>query len=274
MNFKPEILLKIYLEGSLTPKAQAEFDRLMRRDPLFAEKVTAALAEKLGPLPDPQVEAISSRLEPKLAEVWRLAQPRPWRLYFQLGWKIFLVVVALVAMGFGLFMLLFNEQGNTSGVVSKDEPLSLVVLQDAPVRKTFKKAVRAVPAAAAIPVSSLAGTVVLPPLPETGATLTEEGTLIRLSIHMEKTQEVEVKVLDSNGIPARTLYHGVWNAGEHILDWDGKDDAGEISVPGRLSGDHPLGRQDPVQPHPSAFQLLMGARNPAGAPKLGPQAHS
>jgi hypothetical protein len=228
VNFKPEILLKIYLEGSLTPKAQAEFDRLMRRDPLFAEKVTMALAGKLGPLPDSQVEAIASRLEPKLAEIWRSAKPRPWRLYFQLGWKVFLVVVALVAMGFGFFMLLFNQQGNPGGVVPKDEPLSLVVLQDASVRKTVKRAARDVPAAPAIPVSGLPGTAVLPLLPETCATLTEEGALIRLSIHMEKTQEVEVKVLDSNGIPARTLYHGVWNTGDHTLDWDGKDDSGKL----------------------------------------------
>lgn len=38
MNFKPEILLKIYLEVSLTPKAQAEFDRLMCRTPFSPKK--------------------------------------------------------------------------------------------------------------------------------------------------------------------------------------------------------------------------------------------
>ena len=70
MNFKPEILLKIYLEGSLTPKAQEEFDRLVRQDPHFAEKVTAALAQKLGPLPDSQVESISSRIESMACSSW------------------------------------------------------------------------------------------------------------------------------------------------------------------------------------------------------------
>ncbi len=205
MNFKPEILLKIFLEGSLTPKAQEEFDRLVRKDPLFAEKVTAALAKQLGPLPDAQVEAISSRLEPKMADIWRIAQPRPWKLYFQLGWKIFMVVVAFMAMGMGLFLLLSNNTTGSNGALTKDAPLSLIVLQEPPGEKTFKKAVHPAPPAPNSAVSSLPGSALLPPLPETGTTLTEEGTLIRLSIHMDKTQDVEVRVMDSNGGLVRAL---------------------------------------------------------------------
>jgi hypothetical protein len=232
VNFKPEILLKIYLEGSLTPKAQEEFDRLVRQDPHFAEKVTAALAQKLGPLPDSQVESISSRLEPKMADIWRIAQPRPWKLYFQLGWKVFLVLVALTAIVSGLVLLMTGNNNGSAGVVTKEAPLSLVVIPESPAAKPVKKAVHAVPSSPSLPASDLPGTVLLPPLPETGTTMTEEGTLIRLSIHMDKTQEVDVKVLDSNGNLVRALYKGVWTEGEHTQDWDGKDDGGHALPPG------------------------------------------
>lgn len=238
MKFNPEILLKLYLEGSLTPEARAEFDLLMRRDPLYSEKVTAALAGKLGPLPDAQVEEIQSRLAPKMAEVWRSARPVPWNLYFHLGWKILLALAALTAMGWGFFSLLSSKNGNATEKLAEEDHLSLVILQDAPVKKHPKKKFLSsdMPSAPSLAVSNPSGQMVEevrpPVLSQGGSATTEEGTLVRLSVNMEKTQEVQIEVLDSAGKTVRNLYQGSWNQGEHTLDWDGKDNRGLSAPPG------------------------------------------
>ncbi len=232
MKFQPEILLKIFLDGNLTPEAQSEFDKLVRQDPLFAEKVTESLAEKLGTLPDSQVEAMAARLEPKMADIWRSAQPRPWNLYLQLAWKILLVLAAFGAMGYSLWTLLSNPSISVGANSSKEEPLSLVVLQDEPAAQSFRKKT---PVVSAGPVSSLnkpSRESQLTPEPRKSTGLAEEGNFIRMAVHVEKTQPVLIKILDSNGMPVRALYKGVWKAGDHTLDWDGKDDQGRELSPG------------------------------------------
>jgi flagellar basal-body rod modification protein FlgD len=52
---------------------------------------------------------------------------------------------------------------------------------------------------------------------------------------MEKTGKVIINVLDSNGLLVRSLYQGVWDPGLHLLDWDGKDEAGNQVQPGNYT---------------------------------------
>ena len=66
MKFSPDSLLQIYLDGSFTEEAQTEFDRLIRKDPVFAERVTQAVAERVGPLPEAALSAIESKLDTRM----------------------------------------------------------------------------------------------------------------------------------------------------------------------------------------------------------------
>jgi len=76
----------------------------------------------------------------------------------------------------------------------------------------------------------LTGQPVLPP-PIFGSQ-SREGNALRVSIETQKTQDVTVNVLDSNGLLVRELYQGSWDAGVHQVDWDGKDEAGNPVLPG------------------------------------------
>ena len=44
-----------------------------------------------------------------------------------------------------------------------------------------------------------------------------------------------VTVVDSNGLLVRHLYQGQWNAGVHLVDWDGKDEIGNPVLPGNYT---------------------------------------
>jgi len=71
--------------------------------------------------------------------------------------------------------------------------------------------------------------------PLAGSPSSEEGDALRVSIEMEKAGKVIITVLDSNGLLVRGLYQGVWNPGLHLLDWDGKDEAGNQVQPGNYT---------------------------------------
>src|SRR5277367_2727641 len=43
MPWPREILIQLYLEGSLSPEARREFERLSRKDPSFSNEVTEAV---------------------------------------------------------------------------------------------------------------------------------------------------------------------------------------------------------------------------------------
>ena len=55
---------------------------------------------------------------------------------------------------------------------------------------------------------------------------------MRVSVETQKTQNVVVNVLDSNGLLVRRLYQGSWEAGVHQVDWDGKDETRNPVLPG------------------------------------------
>ena len=61
---------------------------------------------------------------------------------------------------------------------------------------------------------------------------TQEGNALKVSIETQKTESVVVNVLNSQGLLVRRLYQGSWEAGNHQVDWDGKDDLGNPVLPG------------------------------------------
>jgi hypothetical protein len=48
----------------------------------------------------------------------------------------------------------------------------------------------------------------------------------RVRFALSVPHEVDLGVFDLAGRHVRTLVHGTWAAGEHTLDWDGRDDGG------------------------------------------------
>ena len=290
MKFTPETLLQIYLDGAFTEEAQAEFDALMRKDPIFVERVTQSLAERLGPVPEDLVNGVSARLDGKIGDLWNRNKPSPMGRFLKLCLG---TAVALTAMGglfFGGHFILVKLNvpaisepsrtghqassvvktttgqvqkaktgtGNTTGTTSAEDNTSL------------SKGQAQVPAAAEDGIfagqnpkntgsnspDTSHGAAVLPPastanqksmgsisnstlstspvenssLPSEG--VTAEGNSLRVAIDTDKTEKVEVTVYDANGLLIRHLYSGVLAAGEHTVDWDGKDGLGNAVLPG------------------------------------------
>ncbi len=114
MKFSPESLIEIYLNGSFTEEAQVEFDKLMRQDAAFAERVTKAVAERVGPTPD-SLERISTNLDSKIDGIWNSHKPAP---YGRILKKSVQVAILLVAMGglYGGFKHYWMSHHATNGV--------------------------------------------------------------------------------------------------------------------------------------------------------------
>jgi len=103
MKFTQDDLIKIYLDGAFTEEAQAEFDRLMRKDPLFAGKVTTAVAERVGPAPEDLLAKAEARLDAKVDGLWAAHRPSPHR-------ELLKKVSALLAVAVGSGLLYFGYQ--------------------------------------------------------------------------------------------------------------------------------------------------------------------
>jgi flagellar basal-body rod modification protein FlgD len=56
----------------------------------------------------------------------------------------------------------------------------------------------------------------------------ENGQVLSGFFNLEESAETTVTVYDSNGLEIRTLYLGWKDEGEHNIDWDGRDESGEI----------------------------------------------
>ena len=289
MKFTPESLIEIYMNGSFTEEAQAEFDALMRADASFAERVTQSVAERLGPVPDGVVDPISGRLDSKMDGLWSAHKPSPWGGLLKISVKAALLLAAAGGI-VGAYEHFWApqepssklEQGISSGVgilspphqlgsVSKKSPNNPSVLSTerkagssasspggAPgqtVSLSFKE-IRAASgpdfstsapsglsqAHPALNVNrgsgaeSPAGSAPTNPQASMASPpLSAEGDALRVSIEMEKTGKVIITVLDSNGLLVRGLYQGFWNQGIHLLDWDGKDEAGNQVQPGNYT---------------------------------------
>lgn len=56
----------------------------------------------------------------------------------------------------------------------------------------------------------------------------ENGEVLSGFFNLEENADTTVTVYDSNGLKIRTLYQGWKDKGEHNIDWDGRDESGEI----------------------------------------------
>ncbi len=296
MKFTPETLLQIYLDGSFTEEAQAEFDALMNKDPVFAERVTQALAERLGPVPDSTVEGLASRLDGKIGDLWNRHRPSPYGSLLRLGFQIAVALAVAGGLLIGGRLLLSKMSSGTpsglrpsvtlntpgtspiAGEEQKTKPdttggkaaagvsgprTSVPVTGQVPVNpgteETVSRKSEPLPAQsvsfngtqdAGIPSQSPAGNqefigsttapaVLIPPasssaLAPKGSSsgTTIEGNSLRVVIDTDKAQNVTATVLDTNGMLVRHLFKGALGAGEHTVDWDGKDDLGNMVSPG------------------------------------------
>ncbi len=56
----------------------------------------------------------------------------------------------------------------------------------------------------------------------------EDGEVLSGFFNLEESADTTVSVYDSNGLKIRTLYSGWKEKGEHNINWDGRDESGEI----------------------------------------------
>ena len=56
----------------------------------------------------------------------------------------------------------------------------------------------------------------------------EDGEVLSGFYNLDESAETTVNVYDSNGLKIRTLYQGWKDKGEHNIDWDGRDESGDI----------------------------------------------
>ena len=56
----------------------------------------------------------------------------------------------------------------------------------------------------------------------------EDGEVLSGFFNLEESADTRVSVYDSNGLKIRTLYPGWKDKGEHNINWDGRDESGEI----------------------------------------------
>jgi len=56
----------------------------------------------------------------------------------------------------------------------------------------------------------------------------EDGEVLSGFFNLEESADTTVSVYDSNGLKIRTLYPGWQDQGEHNINWDGRDESGEV----------------------------------------------
>ena len=56
----------------------------------------------------------------------------------------------------------------------------------------------------------------------------EDGAVLSGFFNLDERAETTVSVYDSNGLKIRTLYQGWKDQGEHNINWDGRDESGDI----------------------------------------------
>jgi hypothetical protein len=250
MKYTPQDLLQIYMNGSMTEEAQDAFNRLMSEDPQFSETVTNAMAERMGPVPEESVNQISSRLDAKIESIWVKNQPSKMTQLFKMVFKgTFAVVIAgvviysasvlwpkLLAL-FPQIDLSASNSLSTSAPPAKLAPPVMIAPQGgfsdnaASAKAIPTLAPKVVKVAAAK--QGIAPTAV--PTAYNPSYGTQVGDSIRLAVDTDKTQAVIVTVLNPSGYLVRHLYQGLWVAGNHFVDWNGKDDLSRSVSPGNYT---------------------------------------
>jgi hypothetical protein len=265
MKYTRETLLQIFMNGSLTEEAQKAFDQLIKEDALFAEKVTNSIAERIGEVPDDKVNQIALRLDSKVEDIWIKNKPSKITRFFRAAIKGFLVLGTVGVLGYSVSVLwpkLLSalpqidlstssstkvQTPRTSALwpnflsflhqidLSASNPGDIQLPQDElmpPVMVTQidhpkTTAVKVMAKKPSIPVPTA--------IVSNSGSVTQEGDSIRTAIDIDNTQMVDVTVLNPDGILVRHLYQGIWTAGSHFVDWDGRDDAGNLVAPGNYN---------------------------------------
>jgi len=245
MKYTPEDLLQIFMNGSLTDEAQGVFDQLIRESPEFAEKVTSAMAEKMDPVPDETVNQISSRLDSELETIWVKNKPSAIARFARVATKGILILTVLGVLGFSAYILWpkllallpqidLSSSNSLNAQVPKAQlapPIMLAPSIKSTISDSAKSSAVVAPASSAPKVIPPTATAVL----SNPGSETQSGDSIRLSVDTDKTQAVVVTALSPAGILVRHLYQGLWVAGSHFVDWDGKDDSGKPVAPGNYT---------------------------------------
>ncbi len=250
MKYTPEDLLKIYMNSSMTEEAQEAFDRLMSDDPQFSETVTNAMAERMGPVPEESVNQISSRLDAKVESIWVKNQPSKMERLLRAALK---GTLAVVISGFVIYsasvlwpklLALFPQIDlSASNSLSTFAPPAKLappaIVSPGSGFADSSASVKAVPTLAPKVVKVAA--VKHAAIPTAAPTAynpgygTQVGDSIRLAVDTDKTETVMVTVLNPSGYLMRHLYQGLWVAGNHFVDWNGKDDLGRSVPPGNYT---------------------------------------
>jgi hypothetical protein len=244
MKYTPEDLLQVYMNGSMTEEAQEAFDHFMSEDPHFSETVTNAMAERMGPVPEESVSQISARLDAKIESIWVKNQPSQTARLFRMIFKGTLAVLIagvliysvsvlwpkLLAM-FPQIDLSASNSLSTSAPPAKLAPPAIMSPQG-----SGTVAVKPIPTLApkVVAVKHVAAPTAVPTAYNPGYG-TQVGDSIRLAVDTDKTQTVMVTVLSPAGGLVRHLYQGLWVAGNHFVDWNGKDDLGRTVSPGNYT---------------------------------------
>ncbi len=225
-------MIQLYLEGSLSPEARREFERLTRKDPSFSNEVTEAVQKAFRHIRD----------EPPAQKGLTAPEPKPGAARSGVSWKsilfkfrpwIGLGLMGLAALGF-LFLL-----GDWAKQTLRHKPARVKVSREnfRPEPKPLSAPIRQVMVRALLTPAVREDAIgVSPSLSAAGKELVfQEGDRIYLSIESEQKQSVTLSVAGADGTPIRRLYEGEWQKGIHEIDWDGMDESGRPVPPGIYS---------------------------------------
>jgi hypothetical protein len=245
MKFSPETLLQIYLDGSFTEEAQAEFDALMRKDPAFSQRVTQAISDRLGPVPDASVDAIASRLDAKAQDLWVRHKPSPALRNLKLALKG-LAALSLAAGGYWGFHQWTSRMSvptAPAGVPAPETTRSAVENVHSKSSMKHSGEAKAQPPVEeeAVVEDTRTGTAHgdnaprvdgLPVVPAKSGPNSAKGDSFRVAIRSDKDTQALINIYDANGNLVRRLFQGNVQAGDRYVDWDGKNDLGVPVSPG------------------------------------------
>jgi len=200
----------------------------------------------MGPVPSSTVDQVSSRLDAKFESLWIKNKPSKWARYFRFGSKLLVLVGVLGGLGYVLSILWPKlmmalpqiDLSRTGEGRSMSEPKAemappLIV----PVAKSSSmaaaKTTSVVPRVVAPIVPTPVGAIA-PPAAKPNFNV-QTGNAIRLVVDNDKTQPVQVTVLNLSGALVRHLYQGSWDPGSHFVDWDGRNDQGVLVAAGNYT---------------------------------------
>jgi hypothetical protein len=227
MNFTPDNLLENYLNGTLDGESKAALDALVQKDPLFSEKVTQALSQRVDPMSEASVDRIAADLDGRIGKLWNSHKPFNVGPYLKPALGIFMWTGIAVTAGYMSLQVAhwisYQAAPPTESAVSVKGPAALPAAHyDAhrPEMETLSPKIE--------PVKTPKAQAHIPG-PASG---TQEGDSIRLSLELDGAKNVDITIVNSGGAAVRHLFNGNWTSSHHYIDWNGKNDGGSLVPPG------------------------------------------